>query len=65
VPEKLRDLTFWTLELYFDEVETVITSLGIQRDYYILGRSWGGMLSVTYATRKRTGRKQLMLSIWR
>jgi proline-specific peptidase len=62
VPQKLRDSTFWTLQLYLEELETVITSLGIQKDYDILGHSWGGMLAVTYATQKPSGLNRLVLS---
>lgn len=62
MPETLRDTSFWTEKLYLDELTTVITNLGIQEDYDILGQSWGGMLASTHAARQPLGLKRLVLS---
>lgn len=64
LPEKMCDTSFWTLQLYLDELNAVLTGLGIQDDYDILGQSWGGMLAATFAAQQQQprGLKRLVLS---
>jgi proline-specific peptidase len=62
LPEKMRDFSFWTLELFLDELNNVITGLGIQDDYDIFGHSWGGMLGSSHAARQPKGLNKLILA---
>ncbi|TIU53596.1 MAG: alpha/beta fold hydrolase, partial [Mesorhizobium sp.] len=49
LPEKGSD--FWTVDLFLDELDTVLRSLGIEQRYAFLGQSWGGMLGAEHAVR--------------
>lgn len=54
---------FWTPELFMDELENLLTHLGIINDFDLLGHSWGGMLASTYAsTRHPRGLRRLIIS---
>lgn len=59
--EKYRDYSFWNEQLFLDELTAVLTQLGIQDDYDLLGHSWGGMLSSTHAARQPLGLRRLCL----
>ncbi|SDS17475.1 proline iminopeptidase-family hydrolase [Microlunatus soli] len=36
---------FWTVELFVEELRTVVDQLGIGDRFHLLGQSWGGMLA--------------------
>ena len=62
LPDKGAD--FWTVELFLDELDTLLAALGIADDYDVLGQSWGGMLGAEHAIRRpaglrRTGHRRL------
>ena len=57
-----RGSDFWTVELFLDELDNLLTSLGISDGYHLLGQSWGGMLSSEHAIRNPRGLKSLILS---
>lgn len=57
-----RGSDFWTVELFLDELDNLLTSLGISDGYHLLGQSWGGMLSSEHAIRSPRGLKSLILS---
>jgi proline-specific peptidase len=40
----------WTMDLHLEELETLVTHLGLTR-FHLLGHSWGGMLAAEYALR--------------
>ncbi|OZJ01372.1 hypothetical protein BZG36_05736 [Bifiguratus adelaidae] len=61
LPEKMGDITFWTEELFLNELDNLLQHLGIQEDYALLGHSWGGMLIARHATRQPKGLKRLVL----
>lgn len=61
LPEKFRDYGFWNEQLFLDELTALLTQLGIQGDYDLLGHSWGGMLSSTHAARQPLGLRRLCL----
>ncbi|OZJ01492.1 hypothetical protein BZG36_05755 [Bifiguratus adelaidae] len=61
LPEKMGDITFWTEELFLDELDNLLQHLGIQEDYALLGHSWGGMLIARHAASQPKGLKQLVL----
>ncbi len=52
----------WCAETWADELQTLITHLGIQ-EYHLLGQSWGGMLALyCLIEKKMTGIKSVILS---
>jgi L-proline amide hydrolase len=57
-----RDGDFWTVELFLDEMENLLTFLGINDRYFLLGQSWGGMLGAEHAIRQPAGLKALVIS---
>ncbi|WP_292514869.1 proline iminopeptidase-family hydrolase [Mesorhizobium sp.] len=60
LPEKGPD--FWTVDLFLDELDTLLRSLGIERRYAFLGQSWGGMLGAEHAVRRPQGLKALVIA---
>ncbi|KAJ5606428.1 proline-specific peptidase [Penicillium lagena] len=57
-----RKASFWTVELYMDELANLIDCLGIS-DFDLLGHSWGGMLCAEFASkRKPQGLKSLIIA---
>lgn len=42
------DASLWTIERYVEEVEDVLTALGLERVHF-LGHSWGGWCGIEYA----------------
>lgn len=61
----LRDKpsSFWTVDLFMDELDNLIHHLGISKTFSLLGHSWGGMLGSNYAaTRRPACLKALVLS---
>ncbi|KAF5347294.1 hypothetical protein D9756_009976 [Leucocoprinus leucothites] len=59
--EKMGDTTFWTEQLFLNELKSLLEHLGIYDDYDILGHSWGGMLGARHAVRQPGGLKHLVL----
>src|ERR1700760_1285088 len=44
LPEKNGDQTFWTVDLFIDELVNLAKSLSLDKTGYdVLGHSWGGM----------------------
>ncbi|KAJ4467627.1 Alpha/Beta hydrolase protein [Lentinula aciculospora] len=41
--------TFWTPQLFMDELNNLVEALGISQRFNLLGHSWGGMLVGNYA----------------
>nr|WP_258609364.1 proline iminopeptidase-family hydrolase [Mesorhizobium sp. AR10] len=60
LPEKGPD--FWTVDLFLDELDTLLRSLGIEQRYAFLGQSWGGMLGAEHAVRRPEGLKALVIA---
>lgn len=48
------DPSFWTIDLFMDELSNLVQALGIER-YHLVGHSWGGMLGVEYALARPRG----------
>ncbi|KZV87188.1 proline imino-peptidase [Exidia glandulosa HHB12029] len=59
---KNGDTSFWTEQLFMDELDNLLVHLGIENDYALLGHSWGGMLASRFATRAPSGLKKLVLA---
>ncbi|KAJ6487400.1 Alpha/Beta hydrolase protein [Mycena vitilis] len=62
LPEKKGDTSFWTEQLFLDELDNLLTHLGIQHDYDLLGHSWGGMFGSRHAASGPAGLKHLVLA---
>ena len=60
LPEK--GPTFWTVELFLAELDNLLSFLGVEQRYFLLGQSWGGMLGAEHAIRQPAGLKGLVLS---
>ncbi|HEV3268109.1 MAG TPA: proline iminopeptidase-family hydrolase [Acidimicrobiales bacterium] len=60
LPERGGD--FWTVQLFLDELDNVLDSLGIADDYHLLGQSWGGMLGAEHAIRQPAGLRSIVIS---
>ncbi|KPI10847.1 proline-specific peptidase [Actinobacteria bacterium OK074] len=60
LPEKGAD--FWTVQLFLDELDTVLKELGIADGYHLLGQSWGGMLAAEHAVRRPPGLRGLVIA---
>ncbi|KAF8175865.1 proline-specific peptidase [Pholiota molesta] len=61
LPETMGDTSFWTDQLFLDELDNVLLKLGTQDDYDLFGHSWGGMLGARHAARQPAGLKHLVL----
>ncbi|MEX2190428.1 MAG: proline iminopeptidase-family hydrolase, partial [Bacteroidota bacterium] len=58
-----KDLDLWQTERFVEEVEQVRKALGLSRDnFYLLGHSWGGILSMEYALKYQENLKGLIIS---
>lgn len=54
---------FWTVELFMDELDNLLTKLEIAGRFDLLGQSWGGMLAADYvATRHPKGLRRLVIA---
>jgi proline-specific peptidase len=63
LPEKAGDESFWTVELFIHELNTVLSHFSLQKTgYYLLGQSWGGMLAGDFASSNPPGLKKLILA---
>lgn len=60
LPEKGAD--FWGVELFLDELDNLLTGLGIASSYAVLGQSWGGMLAAEHAVRRPDGLRSLVIA---
>ena len=57
-----RGAEFWSVGLFLDELDNLLTSLAIADRYFLLGQSWGGMLGAEHAVRQPSGLRALVLS---
>ena len=57
-----RGADFWTVELFLEELENLLTGLGIGEAFHLLGQSWGGMLGAEFAVGRPEGLRSLVLS---
>jgi L-proline amide hydrolase len=53
---------FWTVELFLEQLNSLLDHLGIADRHHVLGQSWGGMLGSEYAVRRPAGLKSLVLA---
>ncbi|TCD64548.1 hypothetical protein EIP91_003986 [Steccherinum ochraceum] len=62
LPEKLGVADFWTVQLFIDELDSLLKHLGVQDNFDLYGHSWGGMLSIAFAVRQPKGLRKLILA---
>jgi len=55
------DTSLWNTERFREEVEEVRQFLGLEQ-FYLLGQSWGGLLSIEYALKYQSHLKGLIIS---
>ncbi len=60
LPEKGAD--FWTVELFLDELDNLLTGLGLSSGYHVIGQSWGGMLGAEHAIHRPAGLRSLVIA---
>jgi L-proline amide hydrolase len=53
---------FWTPQLFIDELENLVDTLGRRSAFHVLGQSWGGMLAAEYGTRRPQGVRSLTIA---
>ncbi len=63
LPETKGDEDFWTEKLFHAELSNLVEKLGsVEKGYDVLGHSWGGMMSSTWAAGRPKGLRRLVLS---
>lgn len=61
LPEK--PTSFWTFDLFIDELINLVTALGVQDAFDVLGHSWGGYLALEFVIRRQhPGLRRLILT---
>ncbi len=50
------------MELFLDELDSLLAHLGIADRYDLLGQSWGGMLAAEHAVRAPPGLRRLVIA---
>jgi proline-specific peptidase len=56
-----HDPSLWTVDLYKNELDTVVRELGLDR-YHLFGSSWGGMLAMEHALTQPGGLASLLIA---
>ncbi|KAF2736293.1 proline-specific peptidase [Polyplosphaeria fusca] len=62
--DKMGDEAFWTMAMHIAELDNLIDTLNLrQRGYFLVGSSWGGMMSGVFASRvpSPTGLKKIVI----
>lgn len=62
LPEKAGDTSFWTLELFIEELDDLLKGLDIGGDRDVLGQSWSAQLAASWAVRQPKGLRRLVLA---
>lgn len=62
LPGKNGDTSFWTVELFVDDLQNLVQALGIQDNFDLFGHPFGGMLASTFAMRQPKGLRRLVLA---
>lgn len=57
-----RDVAFWTVQLFLDELDNLLRHLGIADNYVLFGQSWGGMLAAEHAAASPPGLRGLVIA---
>ncbi|KAM5532053.1 hypothetical protein V8D89_014304 [Ganoderma adspersum] len=60
---KSKPRTFWTIDLFIDELENVLRHFNIQDNFSLLGHSWGGILASEFEVRRQpAGLRRLVIT---
>ena len=59
--DRPHDPSMWTVDLYKDELATVIRELALEQ-YHLFGSSWGGMLAMEHALTRPQGLASLVIA---
>ncbi|CAL1700027.1 unnamed protein product [Somion occarium] len=60
---KNKPPTFWTIDLFIDELENLLSYLDISDSFDLLGHSWGGILALEFEVRRQpAGLKHIIAS---
>lgn len=60
---KSKPRTFWTIDLFIDELENVLRHFDIQENFSLLGHSWGGILASEFEVRRQpAGLRRLVIT---
>jgi L-proline amide hydrolase len=51
---------FWTVDLFVQELQSLIEYLGLSDGYHLLGHSWGGMLALELAASRPKGLRSIV-----
>jgi len=62
LPEKNGDAGFWSMSLFLSELDNLLSHLGIQDSYSLLGQSWGGTVAAEHAILHPKGLKKLIIA---
>ena len=57
-----RGTRFWTVDLFLEELDNLLTRLAIADDYVLVGHSWGGMLGARHAAARPAGLRGLVIA---
>jgi proline-specific peptidase len=60
---KEKPLTFWTIDLFIDELVNLLNHFNIQDGFDLVGHSWGGILASEFEVRRQpAGLKHLIIA---
>jgi pimeloyl-ACP methyl ester carboxylesterase len=60
---RLKEPTFWTIDLFIDELVNLLSYFRIGDSFDLLGHSWGGILAAEFIIRRQPpGLKHLILA---
>ena len=57
-----RGTEFWTPELFLDELDNLLRTLGVADNYVLFGQSWGGLLAARHAASRPVGLRGLVIA---
>ncbi|NBF06146.1 proline iminopeptidase-family hydrolase [Pseudomonas sp. Fl5BN2] len=57
-----KDPSFWTVELFLEELDNLLDHLRISQGYALLGHSWGGVLASEHAVLTPSGLRALIIA---
>lgn len=60
--EPSADPSLWGVELFIEELVSLLEHLGWSESHHLLGQSWGGMLGLEYALAQPSGLRSLVVS---
>ncbi|KAF8055311.1 proline iminopeptidase [Lyophyllum atratum] len=59
---KDKPQSFWTIDLFLDELDNLLHHFDIHNKFDLLGHSWGGILGLEYEVRRHTGLQHLIVT---